>query len=66
MTIGRSDYCPLCKRWLDTAHAIEQHNIIAAYSGERSYDGARGVPARTVEAAKVRQGGSGHGRGGLQ
>lgn len=58
--------CSACRLIVDTAARIEQHNIAASYNGERSYHCAVNVPARTVEAAKVRQGGAGHGRGGLQ
>jgi len=49
-------YCPACKRWLDTAAAIEAHNIEAARSGERSYTRAVNVAVRTTEAKRVVQG----------
>ena len=50
-----NSYCVACKRWLDTAAAIEAHNIAASY-GERSYTAAVNVPARTVEAKRIVQG----------
>ena len=48
-------YCPACKRWLDTAAAIEAHNIAASY-GERSYTCAVNVAVRTIVAKRVVQG----------
>ena len=49
-------YCLACKRWLDTAAAIEAHNVECAATGERSYTRAVNVAVRTVVAKRVVQG----------
>lgn len=49
-------YCPSCAKWLDTAAAIEAHNIAAASYGERSYTCAVNVAVRTIVAKRVVQG----------
>jgi hypothetical protein len=56
-------YCVACKRWLDTAAALEAHNIAASY-GERSYKCAVNVAVRTIVARKMPQGSSVRARGG--
>ena len=53
--MSTTSYCVACKRWLDTAAAIEAHNIAASY-GERSYKCAVNVAERTIVAKRVVQG----------
>lgn len=43
-----------------TAAEIEKHNVECAHSGQRSYERATNVPARTVEAKRTAQGGGVH------
>lgn len=45
--------CPACASW-------EEHNIRCAATGERSYERAVNVKARTVEAHRVPQGSGTH------
>lgn len=55
-----NSYCVACKRWLDTAAAIEAHNIECAATGERSYTRAVNVAVRTIVAKRVVQGSGTH------
>jgi hypothetical protein len=54
--VTTNTYCVACAKWLDTAAAIEAHNIECASSGERSYVRAVNVAVRTTVAKRVVQG----------